>query len=65
MLEKWMRDPVNCCQMAGVQAPSSVLQRAESIESSISAHTNSSDEKEITVSLIINLMFLYTFLRKF
>ncbi|KAJ8942883.1 hypothetical protein NQ314_009900 [Rhamnusium bicolor] len=40
LLEKWMRDPVECCQLAGVQAPSSVLQHAGSIESSISAETS-------------------------
>lgn len=39
LLEKWMRDPVECCQLAGVQAPSSVLQHAGSIESSISTDT--------------------------
>ncbi|KAJ8981920.1 hypothetical protein NQ317_008825 [Molorchus minor] len=39
LLEKWMRDPVECCQLAGVQAPPSVLQHADSIESSISTET--------------------------
>ncbi|KAF5282513.1 hypothetical protein FQA39_LY04920 [Lamprigera yunnana] len=36
LLEKWMQDPVECCQLAGVQAPSSVLQQGNSWESSTS-----------------------------
>lgn len=35
LLEKWMKDPVECCQIAGVQAPSTLLQHAGSTESSI------------------------------
>lgn len=40
LLEKWMKDPVECCQLAGVQAPSSLLKHASSLESSMSAETN-------------------------
>ncbi|KAI4467591.1 rbr family ring finger and ibr domain-containing [Holotrichia oblita] len=36
LLEKWMKDPVECCQLAGVQAPASVLQHAGSIDSNSS-----------------------------
>lgn len=41
LLEKWMRDPVKCCQLAGVQAPASALTHAGSIDSSISTDTGS------------------------
>lgn len=47
-----MRDPVECCQLAGVQAPSSVLQHAGSIESSISTDTTG-EVNEVMVSLKI------------
>nr|XP_023024193.1 ankyrin repeat and IBR domain-containing protein 1-like [Leptinotarsa decemlineata] len=53
LLEKWMRDPVECCQLAGVQAPSSVLQHASSIESSISAETNAIDDTEILCEICL------------
>ncbi|XP_074035864.1 ankyrin repeat and IBR domain-containing protein 1 [Leptinotarsa decemlineata] len=53
LLEKWMRDPVECCQLAGVQAPSSVLQHASSIESSISAETNAIDDSEILCEICL------------
>lgn len=33
LLEKWMKDPVECCQTAGVQAPSSVFQHGSPTES--------------------------------
>ncbi|KAF5274146.1 hypothetical protein FQR65_LT04544 [Abscondita terminalis] len=42
LLEKWMKDPVECCQLAGVQAPSSVLQQGNSWESSTSPESNES-----------------------
>ncbi|XP_044263786.1 ankyrin repeat and IBR domain-containing protein 1-like [Tribolium madens] len=56
LLEKWMKDPVECCQIAGVQAPSSVLKHAGSLESSISAETNDENELmcEICLSTISN-----------
>nr|CAI5842726.1 unnamed protein product [Callosobruchus analis] len=41
LLEKWMRDPVQCCQTAGVPAPpSALLQHAGSFESTVSSTTN-------------------------
>lgn len=51
LLEKWMKDPVECCQAAGVQAPSSLLHHGSSLESNTSADV--SEEKrddEIVVS---------------
>ncbi|KAH0812293.1 hypothetical protein GEV33_010496 [Tenebrio molitor] len=57
LLEKWMKDPVECCQLAGVQAPSSVLKHAGSLESSISAETNDEINEimcEICLSTISN-----------
>ncbi|XP_022915198.1 ankyrin repeat and IBR domain-containing protein 1-like isoform X2 [Onthophagus taurus] len=36
LLEKWMRDPIECCQLAGVQAPASVLHHNGSLDSSSS-----------------------------
>ncbi|KAK5648628.1 hypothetical protein RI129_003520 [Pyrocoelia pectoralis] len=57
LLEKWMKDSVECCQLAGVQAPSSALQHGNSWESSTSSETNESFYKpeimcEICFSLI-------------
>jgi len=34
LLEKWMKDPVQCCQLAGVQPPTSALQHCASEPSS-------------------------------
>ncbi|XP_060529635.1 ankyrin repeat and IBR domain-containing protein 1-like isoform X2 [Cylas formicarius] len=51
LLEKWMRDPVECCHLAGVQAPASVLSHGGSIESSISTET--SDEQEVTCEICL------------
>ncbi|PNF19231.1 hypothetical protein B7P43_G08208 [Cryptotermes secundus] len=35
LLEKWMKDPVQCCQLAGVQPPTSALQHCTSEPSSV------------------------------
>jgi hypothetical protein len=35
LLEKWMKDPVQCCQLAGVQPPTSALQHCASEPSSV------------------------------
>lgn len=48
-----MKDPVECCQLAGVPAPSSILKRAGSIESSISAETNE-EISDVMVSSSLN-----------
>lgn len=50
LLEKWMRNPVECCELAGVQAPVSVLTHAGSVDSSISTDTGS-DRQEVMVKL--------------
>lgn len=42
-----MRNPVECCELAGVQAPA-VLTHATSIDSSISTDTGS-DRQEVMV----------------
>lgn len=49
-----MKDPVECCQMAGVQAPSNALQHAGSTESSIFTD-QIEDINEITVSAVLEL----------
>lgn len=36
LLEKWMRDPVECCQFAGVQPPASAFQQGGSFDSNVS-----------------------------
>lgn len=51
LLEKWMRNPVECCELAGVQAPA-VLTHATSIDSSISTDTGS-DRQEVMVTHLI------------
>ncbi|KAB0801262.1 hypothetical protein PPYR_02047 [Photinus pyralis] len=57
LLEKWMKDPVECCQLAGVQAPSSALQHGNSWESSTSSETNESFYKpEIMCEICFSLM---------
>lgn len=48
LLEKWMKNPVECCEIAGVQAPSSVLNYAGSLDSSASTDTGS-DRQEVMV----------------
>ncbi|CAH0550556.1 unnamed protein product [Brassicogethes aeneus] len=40
LLEKWMKNAAECCEFAGVQAPSSILHHASSLDSSISNETN-------------------------
>lgn len=45
-----MRNPVECCELAGVQAPVSVLTHAGSVDSSISTDTGS-DRQEVMVKL--------------
>lgn len=40
LLEKWMRDPIECCQLAGVQPPPSVLQKGSSFDSNVSPEAN-------------------------
>lgn len=51
LLEKWMRDPVDCCQAAGVQAPNSVLHHGSSLESNTSPDI--SEEKRNPEILVI------------
>ncbi|XP_048517886.1 ankyrin repeat and IBR domain-containing protein 1 isoform X5 [Dendroctonus ponderosae] len=55
LLEKWMRNPVECCELAGVQAPSSVLNYAGSIDSSASTDTGS-DRQEVMCEICLNLI---------
>lgn len=59
LLEKWMKDPVECCKQAGVQAPSSVLHHGNNYDSGISPDNSNSEESctssEITVSIIDNI----------
>lgn len=54
LLEKWMKDPVECCQLAGVQAPSSVLQHGSSLDSNTSPDVSEETAcPELTVSLVL------------
>ncbi|CAG9860493.1 unnamed protein product [Phyllotreta striolata] len=46
LLEAWMKNPVECCQLAGVQAPTSLLKTGSSIESSTSTESYSMDEMD-------------------
>lgn len=40
LLEKWMKNPVDCCLLAGVQAPPSALYQGGSIDSNTSNENN-------------------------
>ncbi|CAG9813540.1 unnamed protein product [Phaedon cochleariae] len=54
LLEKWMKDPGECCQLAGVQTPSTVLHHASSIESSISTETNTVGDVDIMCEICLS-----------
>jgi hypothetical protein len=43
LLEKWMKDPVQCCQLAGVQPPTSALQHCSSEPSAVTLEYNNSE----------------------
>ncbi|XP_066249800.1 ankyrin repeat and IBR domain-containing protein 1-like [Euwallacea similis] len=55
LLEKWMKNPVECCEIAGVQAPVSVLSHATSIDSSISTDTGS-ERLEVMCEICLNII---------
>lgn len=57
LLEKWMKDPVECCQLAGVQAPSSVLHHGNSLDSNTSPDSNEDAAScpELTVRYIFSI----------
>lgn len=70
LLEKWMKDPVQCCQLAGVQPPTSALQHCTSEPSSVTleysnAGTSGAIQQQGTtkvhvetiVSILLNLGF--------
>ncbi|XP_056638664.1 ankyrin repeat and IBR domain-containing protein 1-like isoform X1 [Diorhabda sublineata] len=53
LLEKWMKDPVECCQQAGVQAPSFASQNSSSFDSSNSTDSNAADETEFLCEICL------------
>ncbi|KAK9873731.1 hypothetical protein WA026_002087 [Henosepilachna vigintioctopunctata] len=53
LLEKWMKDPIECCQLAGVQAPSNVLNHAGSFDSSVSTSDTTEDLNELTCEICL------------
>lgn len=70
LLEKWMKDPVQCCQLAGVQPPTSAWQHCSGdnskqnllgIEDNAGENDkeNSQDLEEIIVSLFVVMMYYY------
>lgn len=52
LLEKWMKDPIECCQLAGVQPPSSVLQHGCFYDSNTSP--DSSEDQESRPETIVS-----------
>ncbi|XP_050293473.1 ankyrin repeat and IBR domain-containing protein 1-like [Anthonomus grandis grandis] len=57
LLEKWMKNPADCCEKAGVQAPSTVLVHAGSLDSSISNDTASEAPKqEVMCEICLNVI---------
>lgn len=58
LLEKWMKDPVECCQAAGVQAPSSLLHHGSSLESNSVSEEEKRDEIVVSVQLPTKELFL-------
>lgn len=55
LLEKWMKDPIECCQAAGVQAPSSVLHHGSSLESNTSPDI--SEDKSSNPEVVVEAIF--------
>lgn len=65
LLEKWMKDPVQCCQLAGVQPPTSAWQHCSGdnskqnvlgVEDSSTEETDketSQESEEIVVGLFV------------
>lgn len=71
LLEKWMKDPVQCCQLAGVQPPTSALQHCGSEPSAVTLEYNNAEPTstiqqqgttksygESIVSVLLLLIFL-------
>lgn len=65
LLEKWMKDPVQCCQLAGVQAPSSALQfsggsidlsACSSPEAQESNSTSTSHQQDLECEICLSVM---------
>ncbi|KAL3288406.1 hypothetical protein HHI36_002854 [Cryptolaemus montrouzieri] len=56
LLEKWMKDPIECCQLAGVQAPTNVLHHAGSFDSSVSASDTTDEMNEITCEICLSTL---------
>ncbi|KAL1501925.1 hypothetical protein ABEB36_007156 [Hypothenemus hampei] len=54
LLEKWMKNPIECCEKAGVQAPATVLTHANSIDSSLSTDTAGSERQEVMCEICLN-----------
>ncbi|XP_044747423.1 ankyrin repeat and IBR domain-containing protein 1-like [Coccinella septempunctata] len=54
LLEKWMKDPIECCELAGVQAPSNVLNHAGSFDSSVSTSDTTEEINEITCEICLS-----------
>lgn len=46
LLEKWMKDPVQCCSLAGVQAPASALQQAGTVELTLNSPQSSFEKND-------------------
>jgi hypothetical protein len=70
LLEKWMKDPVQCCQLAGVQPPTSALQHCTSEPSAVTLEYNNAESSgaiqqqgtakmhvETIVRMLLNLVF--------
>ncbi|XP_069676141.1 uncharacterized protein [Periplaneta americana] len=46
LLEKWMKDPVQCCQLAGVQPPTSALQHCGTEPTAVTLEYNNAEPPE-------------------
>ncbi|XP_017769602.1 PREDICTED: ankyrin repeat and IBR domain-containing protein 1-like isoform X2 [Nicrophorus vespilloides] len=55
LLEKWMKDPIDCCQSAGVKPPSSVLNQT-SFDSTVSTDSAKDSQPEIICEICCSNM---------
>nr|CAD7260702.1 unnamed protein product [Timema shepardi] len=46
LLEKWMKDPVQCCQLAGVQPPTSALQHCGPEPAAVTSEYNNAEDHD-------------------
>lgn len=65
LLEKWMKDPVECCQLAGVQAPASAFQYSGSVDISCSSPEVPPEEPgSARLEIVVRTLVPYNFTKK-